>query len=430
MYGEVFAGKWWNEEFTNWLFSEGFEQSKADPTFHVKRYDDGRYVKLNYHTDDMIYYGSDDSIESKFEQGLKGRFHITFNGPAQWFLQMRIHRYSCGSISLDQQRYALNIVKRYNPPEAPWGVPQFRETPAPTTYIFSKENRPKEDQKLEIESRFKGLHFRSAVCSILYLAFGTRADIMFITCKLSKACHDPGIQDYEALLWLFGYLRKYPDFGIKYYNDVKQSPIYSIAKERNIPMSEIMTMTDSSWQDCPDTGRSTAGELAFVQGGYVAAKSHVPVPVAMSSAESEYMSAASGCMTSSHLRMILYDHKYLGTKKYSIVDQVLDIAPSILMVDNQAAVQMGMNDKLTKLTRHIARRFHYVREGVRSGAHKLYWIPKEYQLSDILTKTQASNIANPLRDQAMFRLPQFLANPSYAQVVTGRRDSRGVMESE
>jgi hypothetical protein len=128
--------------------------------------------------------------------------------------------------------------------------------------------------------------------------------------------------------------------------------------------------------------------------------------------------------------MILYDHKYLGTKKYSVVDQVLDIAPSILMVDNQAAVQMGMNDKLTKLTRHIARRFHYVREGVKSGAHKLYWIPKEYQLSDILTKTQASNVANPLRDQAMFRLPQFLANPSYAQVVSGRRDSRGVTEPE
>jgi hypothetical protein len=307
-------------------------------------------------------------------------------------------------------------------------VPQFRETPAPTNYVFTKENRPTEVQKLEIEKRFKGLHFRSAVCSILYLAFGTRADIMFITCKLSKACHDPGVPDFEALLWLFGYLRKYPDFGIKYYYDIKQSPIYKIAKERSIPISEIMTLTDASWQDCPDTGRSTVGDMTFVQGGYVQAKSHVPQPVAMSSAEAEYMSAASGSMTSAHVRMILYDHKYLGTKRYDVMKQVLDMAPSILMVDNQAAVQMSMNDKLTKLTRHIARRFHYVREGVKAGSHKIYWIPKEYQLSDILTKTQSASISNPLRDQALFRLPLFLSNPSYAQIVTGRRNSRGVSE--
>jgi hypothetical protein len=34
---------------------------------------------------------------------------------------------------------------------------------------------------------------------------------------------------------------------------------------------------------------------------------------------------------------------------------MLDIAPSILMVDNQAAVQMGMHDKQTKLTQHKRR---------------------------------------------------------------------------
>jgi hypothetical protein len=428
MYGISFAGKWWNDEFTSWLFSEGFDQSKADPTFHVKYYPDGRYVKLIYHTDDMIYFGTDDEIERKFENSLKGKFHVTFNGPAQWFLQMRIHRYSCGSISFDQQRYALNIINQYNPPDAPWGVPPFRDTPAPTSYVFTKSNKPTEAEKQEIETRFKGLHFRSAVCSILYLAFGTRADILFITCKLSKACHDPGIKDFEALLWLFGYLRKNPDIGIKYYHDITQSPIYQIAKSQNIPQSELLAFSDASWQDCPDTGRSTAGELIYCQGGYVHARSHVPVPVAMSSAEAEYMSACSACMAASHVRMILYDYKYLGTKEYSDADQMTSIAPSILMVDNQAAVQMGMNDRLTKLTRHISRRFHYVREGIKRGLHKLYWISKDHQLSDILTKTQAATLINPLLERAMFRLPKFLSNPSYAQACSAQRNSRGVSE--
>jgi hypothetical protein len=428
IYGLSLSGKWWNEEFTNWLFSDNFEQSKADPTFYVRHYSDGRYVKLIYHTDDMIYFGSDDEIEKQFENNIKGKFQITFNGPAQWFLQMRIYRYSCGSISLDQHRYALNIVICYNPPDAPWGVPPFRETPAPPDYVFTKENRPTPEQVKEIERRFKGLHFRSAVCSILYLAFGTRPDIMFITCKLSKACHEPGIKDYEALLWLFGYLRKYPDYAIKFYHDVKQSPIYQIAKTQNIPQGELTGFCDASWQDCPDTGRSTVGELIYCQGGIVHARSHVPVPVAMSSAEAEYVAACSACMAASHLRMLLYDYKYLGTKQYSEVKQMLDIAPSILMVDNQAAVQMSMNDRLTKLTRHISRRFHFVREGIKQGMHKLYWISKDHQLSDILTKTQSTAIINPLLHRAMFRLPTHLTKPNYSQAAKSQRNSRGVSD--
>jgi hypothetical protein len=376
----------------------------------------------------MIYYGSDDEIERQFEERLKGKFNVTFNGPAQWFLQMRIYTYACKSISLDQHRYALNIVARYNPPDAPWGVPQFRETPAPTSYVFTKKNRPTNEEIQEIETRFKGLHFRSAVCSILYLACGTRPDIMFITSKLTKACHEPGIKDYEALLWLFGYLRKYPDYAIKFYHDVTQSPVYRIAQSMNVPQAELIGFSDASWQDCPDTGRSTVGELIYCQGGIVHARSHVPDPVSMSSAEAEYVAACSACMAASHLRMLLYDHKHLGTKRYSKINQMLDIAPTILMVDNQAAVQMGMNDKLTKLTRHISRRFHYVREGIKQGLHKLHWIPKDHQLSDILTKTQASTIINPLLTRAMFRLPTYLTDPNHKQKVKQAKNSRGVTE--
>jgi len=135
-------------------------------------------------------------------------------------------------------------------------------------------------------------------------------------------------------------------------------------------------------------------------------------------------------MAASHVRMLLYDYKYLGTERYNKVNQMIDISPSVLMVDNQAAVQMGMNDKLTKLTRHISRRFHYVREGIKQGLHRLYWISKEHQLSDILTKTQSATLINPLLNRAMFRLPKFLSNPSYAQIVSGQRSSRGVSKPE
>ena len=49
-----------------------------------------------------------------------------------------------------------------------------------------------------------------------------------------------------------------------------------------------MAFYHSSWQDCPDTGRSTGAYIIFYQGGPIDYGTHVPVPVAQSSVEIEY----------------------------------------------------------------------------------------------------------------------------------------------
>ena len=56
---------------------------------------------------------------------------------------------------------------------------------------------------------------------------------------------------------------------------------------------------------------NTGGHIAFVQGGAVDYGSHLSVPVAMPSGEAEYISADVACMRASHLRMMIYDLKYL-----------------------------------------------------------------------------------------------------------------------
>ena len=71
----------------------------------------------------------------------------------------------------------------------------------------------------------------------------------------------------------------------------------------------MITFSDSSWNDCVDTGRSKGGHITFIQGGADDYGSHLPVPVAMSSGEAEYISAAIACMRGSHLRMLIYDFK-------------------------------------------------------------------------------------------------------------------------
>ena len=46
-----------------------------------------------------------------------------------------------------------------------------------------------------------------------------------------------------------------------------------------------MDFSDFSWQDCPDTGRSTGAYIIFYQCGPIDHGTHVTGPVAQSSAE-------------------------------------------------------------------------------------------------------------------------------------------------
>jgi hypothetical protein len=321
---------------------------------------------------------------------------------------MRIHQHEDFSISIDQHRYTKVVLRKYCPDDSPYGTPKHRATPAPPKYVYSIQNRPDEEEQKLIEKDFAGLDFRSAVCSLLYLALGTRGDILFIVNKLAKACTNPGKKDFQALLWLFGYLRAEPDWGSRFYSNPKESPITDILSKHTLPNSEIIVFTDASWQDCPDTGRSTQGYLIFYQGGVIEAHSSLQTPVAMSSCEAEVMACCTGCMAAAHIHMLLYDMKHLGTKAYDNTQSSLPNPPTVVCVDNEAACKMSLNDKLTKHTRHISRRYHFVRQGTKDNVHQITWCPGDDMLSDIMTKSTDPAKTTPHRNRAFYKLPKFL----------------------
>ena len=232
----------------------------------------------------MLIIYSDDRTAQNFYNQLSSRFNTHPMANAHWFLKHRIHQYQDGSYSLDQFRYAKTIIARFCPEDAPYGLPPHRNTPAPPDYIYSIKNKPTtQTETEEIKSRFGNLNFRSAVCSLLYLALATRPDITFIICKLSKACITPGIKDYEALMWTLGYLRKRPNYGLKFYSNYQSTPVFKLLMANKINPTELIAFSDSSWQDCPDTSRSTQGNLCFFNGSLIDVNSSMATLVAMSS---------------------------------------------------------------------------------------------------------------------------------------------------
>ena len=145
-----------------------------------------------------------------------------------------------------------------------------------------------------------------------------------------------------------------------------------------------MAFSDYSWQDCPDTGISTGAYIIFYQGGPIEHDTHVPGPVAQSSAESEYNAACTAGMSLAHFRMFIHE----------LINQDPDMVPEeapLIVLDSKSAMCMAKNGEDTKNTRHIARRMHFVRNGEKCKMHKIDWCEGGLQLAEIVTK----NVSEP-----------------------------------
>ena len=95
--------------------------------------------------------------------------------------------------------------------------------------------------------------------------------------------------------------------GLKYYADLNDAPVTDILRQANIKTkNHLMAFSDSSWQDFSDTGRSTGTYIIFYQGGPIDHGTHVPGPVAQSSAESEYNAEYTAGISLAHFRMLVH----------------------------------------------------------------------------------------------------------------------------
>ena len=71
---------------------------------------------------------------------------------------------------------------------------------------------------------------------------------------------------------------------MEYYDDIKDAPLYELLRQANIKTkNQLLMFYDSSWQDCPDTGRSTVAYIIFYQVRPMKHGTYISVPFAQSS---------------------------------------------------------------------------------------------------------------------------------------------------
>jgi hypothetical protein len=111
--------------------------------------------------------------------------------------------------------------------------------------------------------------------------------------------------------------------------------------------------------------KSTTGYCIFVNGNLVSWGTKKQATVALSSTESEYMAVTETAKEVMWLKMLLVELKCVVKK------------PTIIFVDNTAAISISKNDIHHGRTKHIAIKHHFIKDLVKEKEIDLMWIPTE-----------------------------------------------------
>ena len=177
-----------------------------------------------------------------------------------------------------------------------------------------------------------------------------------------------GVEHYEAAKRVLKYLKQTKNMGLKY-DGSEQEEILKL-------------VVDSDHAGCPDTGRSTTGFMIKFGECMISWKSVMQKTVALSTTESEYMAFCSGV------------RELLWTKQVCEFLEVKFEEPIAVFVDNTGAMAIAnhQGDDLRGRTKHMNVRYHFTKEQVQSGNIKLYYVPSEKNVADILTKPLARDV--------------------------------------
>jgi hypothetical protein len=213
---------------------------------------------------------------------------------------------------------------------------------------------------LDLDTRGKSIGqkvYRSMIGSLLYLC-ASRPDIMLSVCMCARFQADPKEVHLRAVKRILRYLVHTPKFGLWY---PKGSTF------------DLIGYSDADWAGCKIDRKSTSGTCQFLGRSLVSWASKKQNSVTLSTAEAEYIAAGHCCTQLLWMRQTLRDYGYKLTK-----------VP--LLCDNESAICMADNPVEHSRTKHIAIRYHFLRDHQQRGGIEIAYVSTKEQLADIFTK--------------------------------------------
>jgi hypothetical protein len=198
--------------------------------------------------------------------------------------------------------------------------------------------------------------YRALISGLLWLALGTRPDILFAVIALSQHATNPARRHRKALDRICGYLRKAQEMGL-YYTSFENA--------------HTEVYTDAAYANDKDIRRSWYGYIGYAWGNAVSWRAARQKIRTLSSTEAEYVSAAEGAKQA----------LWMG----GLVEELGGDRKAFLKLDCKPAVFLAENPTIHDRTKHIDVRHHFVREAIINKKLNVQHILRANNPADITT---------------------------------------------
>ncbi|KAJ9553136.1 hypothetical protein OSB04_017181 [Centaurea solstitialis] len=311
LYGLKHAPQAWYDSLSQFLVESGYSKGKMDNTLFIKR--EGEHIML-----------------------------MSMMGELNFFLGLQVKQLSAG-IFINQAKYIKDILKKYNLENA-----KIMKTPMSPSCVLDSDP---DGTAVDVTT------YRGMIGSLMYLT-ASRPDIMFSTCLCARYQSKPKESHLKAVKRIFRYLKGTVNLGLWY----PKGSGY-----------ELTGYTDADHGGCKLDRKSTTGHIQFLGDKLVSWASKKQNCVSLSTAEAEYVAAASCCSQIIWMRTQLRDY---GFK--------FDKIP--IYCDSKSAIAISCNPVQHTKTKHIDIRYHFIKDHAEKGAIELYFVNTEFQLADLFTK--------------------------------------------
>ncbi|KAL5703600.1 hypothetical protein ACHQM5_022129 [Ranunculus cassubicifolius] len=345
IYGLKQAPRAWFQRFSSFLIRCGFTQSRADHSMFVYNHG-GQIMVLLLYVDDIVLTGSSSDWLTSFISTLGHEFEIKDLGPLHYFLGIEVTSTSPRTgLHLSQTKYVVDLLRRTNMLECkPCHTPISAKSQLSIT-----DGLPLSDPT----------EYRQIVGSLQYLNL-TRPDISYAVHHVAQFMGTPREPHLLAAKRILRYLKGTLEFGLDF-QPSKGPPT-------------LHAFSDADWAGCPDTRRSTSGFCIFLGSNLISWCAKKQPTVSRSSAESEYRALSQLCAETIWIAFLLRElHSPTSV-------------PITLYCDNLSTTYMAANPVFHARTKHIELDYHFVRERVASGTHRVQFVPSLDQTADFFTK--------------------------------------------
>ncbi|KAL0416925.1 UNVERIFIED_CONTAM: Retrovirus-related Pol polyprotein from transposon RE1 [Sesamum latifolium] len=173
LYGIKQAPRAWNSKISGYFVENGFNRSASKSSLYIKNFGEN-FVVVCLYVDDLIYFGTNQSIVDEFKKKMMKDFEMTYLGLMQYFLGIQVQQRP-GRIFLYQEKYIDNLLKKFK---------MTQRKPVTTPMAANENFQVHDDAEMVDESLYRKL-----IGSLLYL--NTRQDINYAVSLLSRFMSEP-----------------------------------------------------------------------------------------------------------------------------------------------------------------------------------------------------------------------------------------------